>query len=61
MLTVYTYLVSDVGDVSGELSIRGKLSHMLNKVLDHLQVTLENSNTFTCKVVAIPCTCRIHN
>ena len=34
------YLVSDVGNVSGELSIRGELSHMLHKVLDHLQMTL---------------------
>ena len=32
MSTVYTYLVSDVGDVSCELSIRGKLSHMLNNL-----------------------------
>ena len=40
LLTYFATLSVMVGDVSGDLSIRGKLSHMLHKVLDHLQMTL---------------------
>lgn len=57
---VYTYLVSDVRDESGELRIRGELSHMLHQVLDHLQVTLqtwgETHNHTQAKLQVLHCT-----
>ena len=39
------YLVSEIADVTSELSIRWELGDMFHQVLDHFQMTLRNIST----------------